>query len=341
MVTGAGSGVGQGIIKALHLTDLPVTTISSDISPLNPGLFRTDEYLLLPKVEEEGSLPKIISAIRDKEIDIVMIGSEFDLEFFSCHKLQIENETGTLIVVSPFETVKISNDKWLTVEFLKAHNLPYPESFLPENIDGAFQKAREWGYPFILKSRFGTASRHVYFIYDDHDLSFLYNKVPMPMLQKIIEKPKGELGNEYTCSIFKCRNGDIVGPFTSRRTLRGGSSWVVEVDAFEQLHHLLNSIGEIMPTMGSLNIQLMVGPDGPVPFEFNARFSGTTAIRAYFGFNEPEMVLLNYYLKKNLPEIIIRKGLVLRYLEEVFIEGKLAADLDGNTLPKGEIVKWF
>lgn len=341
LVTGAGSGVGQGIIKALRVSDLPVTIISADISPLNTGLYRTDEYLILPKVEDEGSLPVILSAIREKEIDVVMIGSEFDLEFFSRHRAMIENETKSLVIASPLETVLMSNDKWLTVEFLRSHGLPYPESFLPQDLGNALGKAGDWGYPFVLKTRFGTASRHVYFINNSDELSFFYGKVPDPMLQRIIAKPSGRLDHEYTCSVFKCLNGEVIGPFTSRRTLRGGSSWVVEVDEFKELYGLLNSIGDVVPSMGSLNVQLMIGPDGPVPFEFNARFSGTTAIRAFFGFNEPQMVLQNYYLHEDLPQVNIRKGTVLRYLEEVFIEGKVASGLEGNDLPKGRIVEWF
>jgi carbamoyl-phosphate synthase large subunit len=85
----------------------------------------------------------------------------------------------------------------------------------------------------------------------------------------------------------------------------------------------------------------MLTSNGPIPFEFNARFSGTTAVRAYFGFNEPEMVLQNYYLKENLPEVVIRKGLALRYLEEVFLEGLTSADLEKEVLPKGEVMQWF
>ena len=48
---------------------------------------------------------------------------------------------------------------------------------------------------------------------------------------------------------------------------------------------------------------------GPIPFEFNSRFSGTTSIRSYFGFNEPEFFYKNYFLKKYFTKNIkIKKG---------------------------------
>ncbi len=342
LVTGAGSGVGQGIIKALRISRLPLQLkiISADVSPLNSGLYRTDEAILLPKVEEDGALAGITRALKQNGIDVVLVGSEFDLDFFSEHHAEIEQETGVRVIVSPFETVKIAGDKWLTAEFLREHNLPYVASYLPENTADAIAKAKGFGYPLILKTRAGTSSRHVYVVSDEAQLLSLYPSVPRPMLQEMIDYPSVELKSEYTCSVFTDREGSLVGPFTARRTLRGGSSWVVEVDQFTELYPLLTSIGKVLPSVGSLNVQLMIGPAGPVPFELNARFSGTTAIRAHFGFNEPEMSLRSYVLGETLTQPALRKGVSLRYLEDVFVEGVSASELK-PPFPRGEIPRWF
>jgi carbamoyl-phosphate synthase large subunit len=217
------------------------------------------------------------------------------------------------VIASPLETVKIAEDKWLTVEFLRKNGLPYAEAYLAQNGEDALKKAKEWGYPFILKTRTGTASRHVHVIEDEDSLVSLYPKTPRPMLQKMISQPTCQLKSEYTCSVFKCRGGRLLGPFTARRSLRGGSSWHVEVDRFEELEPLLMEIGQKLPVMGSLNVQLMKDDCGtPIPFELNARFSGTTAVRAHFGFNEPEMALKNYFLEEELAQPRIRRGLALR-----------------------------
>ncbi|MEN6348185.1 MAG: ATP-grasp domain-containing protein [Syntrophomonas sp.] len=340
MVTGAGSGVGQGIIKALRFSSISLTIIAADIEILNSGLFIADESLIIPRVENEGALQQVIDIIEDKRIQVVMIGSEFDLSFFSENKSVIEKETGATVIVSPHDTVKIANDKWFTVEFLRKNNLPYPKSFLPLSIEDALEQAEELGYPFIIKTRTGTSSRHQSIVNDIGQLINVYKDIPNPLLQQLIDIPSHKLQQEYTCSIFKCLDGSLVGPFTARRTLRGGSSWVIEVDAFERIYPLLLAIGNALPIMGSLNIQLMIGPNGPIPFEFNARFSGTTAVRAYFGFNEPELSLKNYIFKEKIENPTIRKGLALRYLEEVFVEGVNADELV-LPLPRGEVVRWF
>ena len=84
----------------------------------------------------------------------------------------------------------------------------------------------------------------------------------------------------------------------------------------------------------------MLGKSGPVPFEFNARFSGTTAVRAYYGFNEPEMAVRSFYLGEEPEEPRIREGMAFRYPEEVFVEGVGAAQLAGS-FAKGKVQTWF
>ena len=125
MITGAGSGVGQGIIKSLKISKLPITLISADISIMNAGLYRTDESIIIPRVEEVGALESIIDILNQNNIDIVMIGSEFDLMFFSKNKNKIEDKTNALIFVAPVKTIEIADDKWITAQFLKENNLPY------------------------------------------------------------------------------------------------------------------------------------------------------------------------------------------------------------------------
>jgi carbamoyl-phosphate synthase large subunit len=340
LVTGVGSGVGQGIIKALRMSKLPLQIIGADISPLTSALFRINEVLIIPRVETDGALDLIIQNLKNNKIDVVMIGSEFEILFFSRHKKTIETETNSLVVVSPLQSVEIARDKWLTAEFLRKNNFPYAVSCIPINFENALKITKEWGYPVILKTRTGTSSRHIYIINDGDHLLHFFNSVPEPMLQKVINLPSGELNYEYTCSVFKDNDGAIFGPFIGKRTLKGGSSWIVEVDQFKELHPLLLAIGQEFPTMASLNVQLMVGEDGPVPFEFNTRFSGTTAVRAHFGFNEPEMAIRSYFLKESLEVPVIRRGMAFRYLEEIFVEN-CSAEQAEIFFNKGTIRTWF
>jgi carbamoyl-phosphate synthase large subunit len=340
LVTGAGSGVGQGIIKALRLSELPITVIGADIAPMNAALYRAEEAVIIPRVEDVGSLEVVIEILRQNNVDVVMIGSEFELSFFSENKERIEGGSGAIVIAAPLNTIQIADDKWLTAEFLRQHGLAYAESYLPSNADNAVEMAGRLGYPLVLKTRRGTSSRHVYIVKEEGALRERFATTPLPMLQRMIDLPSSELNTEYTCSIFKTPSGRLVGPFTARRTVRGGTSWHIEVARFEVLHEVLLSIGREMDFTGSLNVQLMLTADGPVPFELNARFSGTTAVRAHFGFNEPDMALRSFFYGEEFPDPIIGTGVAMRYHEEVFIDHIGAEGLRPG-IHKGYVAQWF
>ncbi len=340
MITGAGSGVGQAIAKSLRLSDLDATIVMADIDPFNPGFFRGHETILIPRVEESGMLDEITSIIRVHRIDAVMIGSVFDMMFFAENKAAIETETGAMVVTSPPDVIEMATDKWLTAEFLRRHGLAHPRSHAVVDIDAAVEVARGWGFPVIVKPRRGRASHGVHVISDIDKLGHALALSEDPLLQEMISAPSAALSTEYTCSVVKLSDGRVLGPFTARRSLRAGHSWVVEVDVFNQLHPLLAAITDAVPFLGPFNIQLMIGPVGPVPFEFNPRFSGTSAMRAHFGFNEAEMILRADRLGERPKNPHIRAGMAFRYLEEVYIDG-VHADGVSAPYPTGVVHEWF
>ena len=340
LVTGAGSVVGQGIAKALRISGLDYRLIMADIGPLNAGLFRSDEAVILPAVEAAGALEGIVDVLRQREVHVLFLGSEFDIAFYAAHREEIERRSGATVVVSPPETIALANDKLCTARFLAQHGWPAPMSVDASDPDAACQEAERMGFPVILKPRSGTSSRHVHIVRTSSELRHLLPLVPSPMVQELLAHSNASsLGSEYTCSIFKDPTGQILGPIIARWRLRGGSSWIVEVCHRPDFVPLLHDIGQALNIVGSLNVQLIETADGPVPFEFNARFSGTTAIRAHFGFNEPEMAVRACRLGERLPHPTIRPGLCLRYEEEIFLDG-LSASSD-LLQHRGIVHPWF
>tara|TARA_B100001093_G_C26840305_1_gene1020248 strand:+ start:969 stop:2024 length:1056 start_codon:yes stop_codon:yes gene_type:complete len=341
MITGAGSGVGQGILKCLRLSDLDLHIIAADINWLQPAFYRAEEAVLIPRVEQLVEPDEIISLLNLNRVDILLIGSEFEVLFFSQHRAQIEAKTNCCIVVSCSETIKLSNDKYLTAKFLTENNIAPSKFWAPKSLEEALTIYEEFGASLILKPRQGTSNRGVHVISKPEDLVKHFDTIKGPMLQELLAGPTPDLDMEYTCSFFRDAEGKFFGPFTARRTLKNGASWVVEVDEFEAPAEMLMQIAKHIDVVGSFNVQLMMTPRGAVPFEFNCRFSGTTAVRASFGFNEPEMAIRSFLLRQSLSLPKIRKGVAFRYLEEVFIEGAKATDLGAIFAGDGQIRRWF
>ena len=69
------------------------------------------------------------------------------------------------------------------------------------------------------------------------------------------------------------------------------------------------------------NFQLRLDSDGlPKLFEINARHSGTTYIRALYGFNEVEYIL-EYLLNNREISFKLQEGVVKRYFDEMLVGG--------------------
>jgi len=340
MVTGAGSGVGQSIIKALKISKLNLNIISADINELNAALYRTKKSLLIPKIEKKNSLKLIIKILKINKIDILFIGSEIEIDFFSKHRNFIYNRAGTLVSVTNLNVVKISNDKFQSVEFFKNNKIKYPKSFIvnsKNNLNSLYSKMKK---PFILKSRFGTSARSVYLIKDKKDFISKTSLVDKPMVQEYLGKKNIFFDEEFTCSVFTGKNKNLVGPFMAQRILKNGTSWVTKTYKNKNLKDLILKISRKINNEGTINVQFKKYKGNFIPFEINSRFSGTTCIRAAMGFNEPELYIKSFYLNKNILNKKISEGIVFRYIEEIFIKTNNEKKLK-NFFSKGHIKKWF
>tara|TARA_B100001175_G_scaffold317563_1_gene334979 strand:+ start:2794 stop:3834 length:1041 start_codon:yes stop_codon:yes gene_type:complete len=340
LVTGAGCGVGQSILKSLKISKLNLNIISADINEFNAGLYRTNKSLIIPKVEKKNSLADFIKIFRKNNIDILFVGSEYETEFFSKNKNTIEKKTSTIICVSPINTIKIAGDKYLTFKFLKKNNLPYAMTYIPKNLNDAKKIIKKCKLPVFIKDRFGTSSRNIFLIKNKSDLMKYYELVPNSIIQEFAGNQGNDFKNEYTCSLFFLKEEGLIGPFIARRVLKYGTSWCIEIKKFKKIEPILTKIAKLLPSIGSLNIQLRDGPKGPVPFEFNARFSGTTSIRSHHGFNEPEMFVKNYFLNKKIKNPKIKEGLALRYIDEIFLD-EVAQNSKKLIINKGKKRNWF
>lgn len=337
-VTGVGGGVGQSILKALTLSTLPVEVLAIDVQPLSAGLYRADDAVVMPGLET-GVNDEWRRLLLDREVDAIIPGSDHDLVPLATVRDRWAKDGVCTALVSDLEVVTACRDKAITCQLLERKGIPVPLSAWDLDLKSAVNWARSQGYPIVLKPRDGSASRDVNVIQSEEELRFFYPRTSNPILQEYLSR-SGEV-SEYTCSVFADGDGKIVGTFMARRELSGGSTYRAEIGHWPEINELLTAIGTALRPRGMINVQLRMTERGPVPFEVNPRCSGTTGIRAYFGYNEPEMLLRHYVLGEALETPQPRFGYAMRYWNEVFLEEPHAGLADGSTVGRrGEIVAW-
>jgi carbamoyl-phosphate synthase large subunit len=333
LITGAGSAVGQGIAKSLLLSKLNIKIIFADINKDNAGFYFKKNSIIIPDLKKNNSLKKMIEIINKYKINVIFVGSELDLLFFSKNKNIIEKKTRAIVNVSPLNTIIMANDKFKTYEFFKKNNLTFVETFLVKNFNEAKAIARNIKFPFYIKESIGTSSRNVFKIYNILDLNYRFFTLTKPIIQKIA----GDINKEFTATVFKNAEGIILNPFIARRKLKDGHSWITYVENYKNLANQVINIANKINFVGSLNIQFQLLKKKIIPFEVNARISGTVAIRSFFNFNDPEMFILSFFLKKKISNKIIKKGVCYRYYNELFVRKTKSKNFFQQ---KGRICNW-
>jgi carbamoyl-phosphate synthase large subunit len=333
-VSGVGGAVGQSIMKALSVSKLPVNVFAIDVHPLSAGLFMAEEAMVLPKPEARGGLSGWEQGLRENGVDSLIPGSDHDLPPLASVREEWERNGLCNVLVSDPELIQAGRDKALTCEALKNAGLPAPESVWDLTLEEAIAWAKSNGYPVILKPREGSASRGVVLVQNLEELTFYFPRTPKPIIQEYLSKSGQD--EEFTCAVFVDKTGTSTGTFMARRELNSGTTYRAEIGFWPEINDLLVAIGSALRPRGVLNVQIRMTERGPVPHELNVRCSGTTAIRAHFGYNEPEMLLRHYVLGEEVSQPDTRIGYAFRYWNEVFLEDSPVSQSN----QKGTILAW-
>lgn len=74
------------------------------------------------------------------------MGSDDELLEIASAQTQIEKESGTKVLVGPFDKISKARDKWKIFEFCKLSDLPDTASALPSDHE---EFAKEFGFPVV------------------------------------------------------------------------------------------------------------------------------------------------------------------------------------------------
>ena len=315
LVTGVGGNIGQGVIKALKMSNIKLKIVGTDIIPLSAGFFRIDKSYIIPKANDNKFLNKIIQICNSENIDIIFVCPPIELPVFAANKNKIENETNAKVIINNENVVRVGTDKYETYKFLKENNFNYPETALPDDEKGINELINKCGFPLIIKPRKGRGSVGVFKIKNKDELYSLIKVVENPVIQEHLE-PEDE---EYTSEVLILDEGEILGHITMKRELQEGTTIRAIVDDYEEVSKEAKRVAKALKSYGPCNFQLRLTKRGPVIFEINPRFSGTTPIRAKFGFNVPETIIRKVIFKEDIQELKYKKGIALRYWNEIYI----------------------
>jgi carbamoyl-phosphate synthase large subunit len=317
LVTGAGSGVGQSILKALQHSSY--TAIAADCDSLAAGLYAASKAYLIPCASSPEFLPRIIEICDREACSLIFCGIEPELPVLARAAQELLSQ-GFITVVSKLEVIELCDDKLSTARFLCEHGFTCPVTLPLAEYD-----ASRLSLPVILKPRKGgSRSLGVFLVKSDEELRF--HRTTLDLSNYIVQEYVP--GEEYTCGTITF-DRNCYGVITMRRVLRDGDTYKAYIVDEPSIREVVSKVAELLNPFGPCNFQLRIKNGQPCIFEINSRCSGTTACRALAGFNEA-LMCADYLLEGKKPQFQIKPLSFLRYWKEVVVANDQIASLQAE-----------
>ena len=321
LVLGAGGNVSQGIIKALRNADFSgkkIEITGACISADSVGIYLCDSGAVSPYANEETFLPWLIGICNRERIQMVLTGVEENIMAIVSQMERFRKETDAIFIASDLEKLKIGQDKLLTCEWLSENGLHFPKYCRGDDEAGISKLVFMVGFPLIAKPRMGKGSHGVVKIENREELEPYIGREDY-----VIQECIGDETKEYTVGCYVDKQGILRETIVMNRKLVDGSTAVAKVVKESAVQREAERICKAFSPRGPLNIQMRMNEKGEaVCFELNVRFSGTTPMRAHFGYRDVEAMVKEYLLEEPIEDCFqVKEGIACRYTNEFYIAG--------------------
>ncbi len=328
LVTGAGALLGQGILRCLADYKDEYVIYTADPSPYSSGHWLGDYSFIIPMAKDENYQQEAEKIIEEAKIDVVFVGTDVELPFFAEKRDYFQEKFNTKIIVSDANVIEISNDKFKTAQFLKNNGFPYPDSVMASDKKGVKEFKERNQFPFFAKPIDGARSMGLVKINNDEDLIKVLNDPKNLVIQEFLGDGEGE----YTTGTLVVK-GKCKAIVSLKRDLRDGNTFRTYRDEQTNIYDsYIKQIAEKLRVEGPCNFQYRIKNGNPIVFEINGRYSGTTPLRSFYGFNEVKAYLDYIFEGKEIEQPVLKEGMVFRTFSDLFIENDEIEKMYDKTL---------
>lgn len=324
LVLGVGGNVSQGILTAIKSSALDCHIVGACISEESLGLYYCDAAYIAPYASDPGFVDWVIDVCNKEKIDIVFSGVEENVMALEENRAAFESGTRAVFVSSDKEQLEIGLSKYRTAKWLRENGCNYPKSANISNREELDELIGEVGFPLIAKPNSGKGSQGIFIAHSRDDLKQIEGK------DYCVQELLGDGESEYTIACYVDKTGKSQPTLVMHRHLKHGTTFMAEIVQDDMIRQECEKICERFKPKGPLNIQLRMHHGKPVCFELNVRFSGTTPIRARWGYNDVEAMIREYVLDEPVTLNPQKEGKVYRYYNEAFIDVKMQKALKEN-----------
>lgn len=294
IMTEAAGGLTSGyLIRAIQKAGH--TAIATDIDSDSVGLHLADDFFRVPGKDAYDLWERTRELVERYNIDLVIPSLDETLKGWAKRKSEFA-EAGAHVLVSPPDTLKVTQDKWRTYCFFQEHQIPTPETSLDQT------------FP-LVKPRRGRGGQSVGTPSGEVDME---GKISQELVQ----------GQEYTVDVFCAENGEPI-YIVPRKRLKvvDGKSVNGETVKNEKITGYVREICDKLCFFGPVNIQCFENGCEVKFIEINPRIGGGMALSFEATENWIGLALDHFLEGKGVSPKEVNYGVkMMRYYDEVFIE---------------------
>lgn len=262
--------------------------IATDCSELAPALYEADKHYIVPKIDSEDYINKILSICEENNVNAVFSLIDPELSLLAKHRQKFL-EIGTVPIVSDFEIVEMAFDKYKTFKFLLNNGFRTIKSYIDK--DKFFQdvEAGLIEYPVFVKPIKGSASINISKVHSKEEIEILFNRYNNLMIQEYMN------GIEYGVDVYiDMISGEPVAIFPKKKIkMRAGETDKSISIRDEKLINLVKKFVTKAGFKGIIDIDIFKVNNEYYISEINPRFGGGYPHAYESGVNIPRMIINN------------------------------------------------
>ncbi len=321
LILGIGGNVSQGIMTALKVSKIPCRIIGACVSTESLGLYFCDTAYISPYAKDDSFVPWVVNLCKKEDVDIIFSGVEENIEAMEKQR-NLLNHIKSIFISAPLEFLLIGNNKLKTCQWLKNNGCNYPKFAEISKKDDVKSLITEIGFPLLAKPIIGKGSAGVMIVHNEEELSTVSSD------NYVLQEYLGDSDSEYTVGCYKKKTGELDNMIICKRHLKYGTTFKAEIVHDKVIEQECRYIASKFGSIGPLNIQLRMHHGKPVCFELNVRFSGTTPLRARWGYNDVAGMINEYLFDQDTNLNPIEEGIAYRYFNELYINIDMQAELE-------------
>jgi carbamoyl-phosphate synthase large subunit len=258
--------------------------IGTGNSEWTSGFLACDAAFLLPNIQDENYIPKLLQLCIKENINVLISFSDIDINILTNHHKEL-HKIGVIPLLPSPKVNRICLDKYAAYQFYQQHGFKTPQTFIDLETALASLDTGSLSFPVILKPRYGSGSAHIFVARNVRELEVFFHYQPDMLIQERLA------GQEYGLDICSDLQGQVLAVVPRKKiAMRSGETDQAEVHYAPELIDFGLHLGQALKHVGPLDCDLFVLDNEIYVLEVNPRFGGGYPISHLAGADFPRLI---------------------------------------------------